>query len=185
MTSAAPRSGAPHRRRAGRAVRMAPRDLVGVAWRSVAVLAAANGVFAVPMALVGQFVWLAVLTFAVPVFAIVAAVVGVPAGLVVARLLRGRGAMAHVGAFALLGGVAGAGVTGLVFQAATGFEQLVVLGFVEGAVGAGVGCWWTLGRMRSPRLPRVPRHVPDELVEDLDVDRQLGLAPPGPSRDLP
>lgn len=185
MTDAAPRSRTLRRPRAGRVVRMEPRDVVGVAWRSVAVLAAANGVLAVPLALVGQFIWLTVLMFAVPVFAVVAGVVGVPAGLVVARLLRGRGATAHVVAFALLGGVAGALVTDLVLQAATGLEQLVLLGLVEGAVGAGVGCWWTLGRLRRPRLPRVPQHVPDELVEDLAVDRQLGLAPPGPSREQP
>jgi hypothetical protein len=164
---------------------MAPRDVVGVAWRSVAVLAAVDGVVAVAMALVGQLVWLTVLMVAVPVFAVVAAVVGVPAGLVVARLVRGRGTAAHVVAFAALGGAVGAVVTGLVFRSATGIERLVVLGLVEGAVGAGAGCWWTLGRLRRPRLPRAPRHVPDELVEDVDVDRQLGLAPPGPSRELP
>jgi hypothetical protein len=166
------------------AVRLEPRHVLGVAWRSVVVLAVGNVTLGVPFAFSWYGFWLVVLLVAVPVFAVVALAVGVPVGLLVARLLRGRPQWAHVLAFAASGGVVGAAALGLVLRDAPGAGGLALLGFAEGAVGAGVACWWTLARIRRPRTPRVPRYVPDELVEDVAVDRQLGILPP-PRRDAP
>jgi len=159
-------------------VRLAPRHVVAVAWRSVVLLAVVDVVLALGAAALSDLIWLAVVMIGLPVVGVVAFVVGVPAGLLLARALRGRRALVHVLAFALAGGALGAGAMRVVLLSVPDATPWVVGAFLQGTVGAGVACWWTIWRVDHPRLARVPRYVPDALVEDLAVDRQLGLAPP-------
>lgn len=142
--------------------------------RCLAVLAVGNGVLA-------GVAWafshdagdesgavLYILSLALLIAAGVVAVVGFPAGLLVARLMRGRGDGAHLAAFAVAGALLAPALVSLVGWTSPG----VLLTFVlEGLAGAGGGAAWTLHRLRRPRPPRVPRTVPDELVEDEEAAR--------------
>jgi hypothetical protein len=142
--------------------------------RCLAVLAFGNGVLAL-------IAWafsheagdesgavLYILSLALLIAAGVVAVVGFPAGLLVARLMRGRGDGAHLVAYAVAGALLAPALVALVGWTSPG---VLVAFALEGLAGAGGGAAWTLHRLRRPRPPRVPRTVPDELVEDEEVAR--------------
>jgi hypothetical protein len=142
--------------------------------RCLAVLAAGNLVLALVALAVGgdpgdeAGAALYILSLALLIAAGVVAVVGFPAGLLVARLLRGRPDRAHLVGFAAAGAVLAPALVALVGWRSAGILAAFA---VEGLVGAGAAAAWTLHRLRVPRLPRVPRRVPDELIEDEEVAR--------------
>ncbi|AEE46917.1 hypothetical protein [Cellulomonas fimi] len=94
-----------------------------------------------------------VAALAVAVAVVPVAVVGWPAGLLLAHLLRGRSREGeHVAAFALVGAVLAPAVLVLGSSVPPGpwGTGTCVLAAAEGAVGAGVARWWT-GRARRRR----------------------------------
>ncbi|WP_019134866.1 hypothetical protein [Cellulomonas massiliensis] len=168
----APRTDAPAAGPAGR--NLTPGQVGLLNLRCLAVLAGGNGVLALVGVALGSGsggddtgAVLYILGLALLIAAGVVAVVGFPAGLLVARLLRGRGDGAHLLAYAVTGAVLAPLLVALV-----GWTSPGVLGAfaLEGLAGAGGGAAWTLHRLRRPRPPRVPRTVPDELVEDAEAD---------------
>lgn len=147
---------------------MRARDVVALNARCLLILTVVN----LPLVL---FLGGAYLVF-VAICAAAVLVVGVPAGLVLARLLRGvRAERVHVAVFALVGAVLAWPVLlavvavivggGVEWEAAPG---ALVIAAAEGAVGAGGARWW------SGRRPSRPRPRPsDEEVEDEAVARAV------------
>ncbi|WP_456846654.1 hypothetical protein [Cellulomonas sp. P5_C6] len=108
------------------------------------------------------------LAYVAMVAAVPIGVVGFPAGLLIARLLRRtRSELVHVAVFALVGAVLSVAIcvaVGLVDPA----DPQALLAAAEGAVGAGGARWWsgwaTARRARRPATPTA------EQVEDAQLD---------------
>ncbi|MEZ0448976.1 hypothetical protein [Cellulomonas sp. ICMP 17802] len=158
-----------------------PAAVLALCLRCVAVLALVNVplVLAVqlvtdPSALAGQgwsqgvaFLCYVLLVAAVPVL-----VVGFPAGVLTAHLVRrSRREAVHVGAFALVGAALSVALC-VGFGVVQPVSPHAVLAALEGAVGAGGARWWS-GWARRRRAGR-PRTPTDEDVEDAVLDDARG-----------
>jgi len=158
-----------------------PAAIAALCVRCLVVLVAVNVpvIFAVqlvrdPSALAGQG-WsqgIAFLCYVLLVATIPVALIGFPAGVVIAHLLRrSRREAVHVGAFAVVGATLSVAICVVL-----GVVELVgphsLLAALEGAVGAGGARWWSGWTLR--RRATRPSAPTDEDVEDAILDGAQG-----------
>jgi len=133
---------------------------------------ASDGVIAGAAMVVYLVIHVVELPVAIVAVGAVVAGVGIPAGVVAGRALRGEAReWVHVLAFAAVGAVLAAAVSGAV-AVAIDVDPGVTASWaaLEGLVGAGGARWWSgAADRRSPRA--VPAHEPVTASRMADVDR--------------
>jgi hypothetical protein len=139
--------------------------------RCLVVLAVVNLVPGVVLgAMSGSAYAITVVAFAVMVAVVPVAVVGFPAGVLTAHLLRHeRREHVHVAVFAAVGALLAA----LLLLPVAGPSGWIVLGLVEGALGAGGARWWSGRAHAAYARPRLPSPEPEDALIDAQLERGL------------
>jgi uncharacterized transporter YbjL len=139
--------------------------------RCLVVLAVVNAVPAVVGAVLSQStITITVAAYAVLVAVVPVAVVGFPAGVLTAHLLRDeRRELVHVAVFAVVGALLAA----LLLLPVAGVSGWIVLGLVEGALGAGGARWWSGRAHKAYARPRLRSPEPEDALIDAQLERGL------------